>query len=322
MCAGALVGRLRRRPHYIVERVIGERSLTGCRRVAIFVHYDPHGRVHDFVAFYLSALRGAGFEIVFVSNAPRLDPAGRCRLMPLCALILRRRNVGYDFGAYKDGMTALPDLAALDELILANDSVYGPLQDLGAVLARCDGTAAVWGITDSWDVRYHLQSYFLLIRRPALESPQFRRFWAGVRYVQSKRWIIRRYEVTFTQAMVEGGLHCTALYPQRAAAAAFIAAMRCGELLAREDLADDYRTYVEKLYRAVQRGDPINATHFLWDYLIDPLGCPFVKRELLAQNPSRIPGVDKWPELIGRSTSYDTDLILRHLRAGARDRAV
>jgi lipopolysaccharide biosynthesis protein len=322
MYARALPAVMRLRRHYIDERFAGERSLDGCRRIAIFAHYDRRGRIHDFVIYYLSALRAAGFEIVFVSNAPRLNHETLHRLAPFCAMILRRHNLGYDFGAYKDGLSALAGLAQLDELLLVNDSVYGPLHDLSAILARCGGDAAIWGITDSWDRRYHLQSYFLLIRRPVLESPHFREFWARVRYVQSKRWVVRRYEVGFTQAMIQAGFRCSALYPHRTAAAALIAAVRSEGLLTRKDLSEDHRAYVERLYRAVQSGEPINATHFFWDFLITSLGCPFIKRELLARNPMQVPYVQQWQELIKQNSNYDTDLILRHLQASVRHRAV
>jgi lipopolysaccharide biosynthesis protein len=44
----------------------------------------------------------------------------------MCGLILRRKNVGYDFGGFKDAIARIPDLGRLDSLLLANDSVYGP----------------------------------------------------------------------------------------------------------------------------------------------------------------------------------------------------
>jgi hypothetical protein len=39
------------------------------------------------------------------------------------------------------------------------------------------------------------------------------------------------------------------------------------------------------------------------------MGCPFLKRELLRDNPVRIPGLVSWQEVIQSATKYDTDLI-------------
>ena len=56
--------------------------------------------------------------------------------------------------------------------MLANDSVYGPLFDLKEILARCDASADIWGMTDNRAGGYHLQSYFLLFRGRALVCPE------------------------------------------------------------------------------------------------------------------------------------------------------
>lgn len=327
LAAGIALCRLRR--DYIVERQPGERNLADAKRVAIYVHYDRPGRVHDYVFYYLECLRDVGFELVFVSNAPILRGEARDRLKPLCALILRRKNIGYDFGAYKDGIAALGDVANLDELLLANDSVYGPLTDLGAVIARCDPRrAAVWGITDNWFRRFHLQSYFLLFKHEALASPAFARFWNSVNYVQSKRWVTERYEIGLSRVMMQSELRCTALYPYRDAAQALAAAVASlheepeeGEK-PRAAIWNEQQRFAANMFEAVERGRPLNSTHHLWDYLIGEMKCPFLKRELLERNPMGVPALQRWESMLRGTFDYDTDLILRHLEVQARNRAV
>jgi lipopolysaccharide biosynthesis protein len=315
-------GFLRFRRNYIIRRWTGARSLADARRIAIFVHYDRRGRVHDYIIHYLNALVKAGFEIVFVSNSPRAFRESLPTIQPLCGLVLQRKNIGYDFGAYKDGMLAIPDLARLDELIFANDSAYGPFSDLAPLLARCDDSAAIWGITDSWDSRYHLQSYFLLFKKEALRNPRILRFWCKLRYFQSKRLIIRKYEVGLTQEAMRVGLRCSALFPQRRVAEAVSSAVLNNKLLKSEALSEQHRAYLLRMFDAVNHGSPLNITHFFWDYLIADLGCPFLKRELLAFNPMGVPFLHQWQNVIKRTTDYDTDLIARHLEATIRDRAI
>ena len=63
---------------------------------------------------------------------------------------------------------------------------------------------------------------------------------------------------------------------------------------------------------------PMNSSHFFWDHLIVRMGCPFLKRVLLRENPAQIP----WQEVIQSATEYDTDLIARHLERTLRRRAV
>jgi lipopolysaccharide biosynthesis protein len=315
-------GFLRFRHSYVIERWEGDRSLSGARRIAVFVHYDRRGRVHDYVTHYLTTLVKAGFEIVFVSNSPRNFRRDLPTIRPFCGLVLRRKNIGYDFGGYKDGLFAIPNLAELDELIFANDSAYGPFCDLAPMLSRCDDSAAIWGITDSWDTRFHLQSYFLLFKKTALTHPRMLAFWRRMRYFQSKRWIVSKYEVGLTQEAIRFGLRCAALFPQRRVVEALTSAVLNQKVLQREDISDQHRAYLQRVYDAVDHGSPLNTTHFFWDYLITDLGCPFLKRELLAVNPMGVPFLSQWQTIIERTTGYNADLILRHLEATMRDRVV
>ena len=309
-----------RRESYVQERWEGVRPLAGAARVAVFVHYDRQGVVHDFVWHYLRQLHDLGYAIVFTSNAPRLAQPEMLR--DLCALVIRRDNVGYDFGAYKEGIAAIPDLGAVDTLLLANDSVYGPLHHLAGVLDRMDPQGAdVWGASDSWEFSFHLQSYFLVFHRAALASPAFTAFWKKLRYVQSKTWIVRRYEVGLTRALRRGGLRCRAAFPYRRAASALIEAV-VERNVAGDGLDPVRKTFIQQVFRTVNAGVPLNGTHFFWDYLISQMDFPFLKRDLLQKNPARIPLLNYWERVVKQSTDYDTDLILRHLELSLKNRSV
>lgn len=311
---------LRGNRNFVTATYAGDRVLADAAKVAIFVHFDPGGEVHDYVLFYLRALRDAGFDILFVSNGGALKATALDRIRPLCVTVLCRENVGYDFGAYREGLRFLGDLSRFERVILANDSVYGPLFDLPSILARCDDEATVWGMTDSWSGRYHLQSYFLSLGRPALTSPRFALFWNSLLLVQSKTWIIRRYEIGFTQALLRDGLRCDALFPYRLAASDMARAGDAGQFSSK-NLEPAMSSFFDRVLRGVERGTALNPMHQFWDHLIVAMRCPFIKRELLARNPARIPHVYLWERLIRGVSDYDTDLIVRHLKSASRNRA-
>jgi lipopolysaccharide biosynthesis protein len=316
-----LLALLRRRTGYIEDRWPGVDGDELAGRVCVFVHFDRAGEIHDFVLHYLREIREAGFKIIFVSNAPKLKPAAVQRVRSLAAIILRRANVGYDFGGYKDGLSLIPDLARVDLLLLANDSVYGPFRPLTDILSRRGNDAQFWGLTDSWDRAYHLQSYFLLFGRVALAHEAFGRFWKSVRYVNSKGYVIRRYEVGLSRTLMKAGLRGKALFPARTAALAVIESVRNGSLK-NENFDDTGKRFLAAIYRALENGAPLNVSHYLWDYLIVEMGYPFVKRELIAKNPVSIPHIARWPEVIGSVSSYDTDLIVRHLELSLKNRFI
>ncbi len=233
-------------------------------RVAVFCHFDAAGAVRPDVLRYLGTLREAGFSVAVVSNSGALRPEAMRRLQGVCAGVLVRRNIGYDFCAWREALEWL-DLPRRDTalVLIANDSVYGPLRPLAPVLARiASDDADVWGLTDSHQIRFHLQSYFFAAGPMALRSEAWRRFWRNVRPVPSKRAMILRYEVGLTQCLARAGLRCRAVWPTE------------------------------------PRRQQVNPTHEMWRQLLDA-GFPFIKRELLRHNPARVPDVAEWREAVG-----------------------
>jgi hypothetical protein len=294
-------------------------------RVVVFCHFDSRRRVAEHVRRYITALVEAGLSVVFVTNAGRLDPEAEAWLRPRCAWIVVRRNIGFDFAAWRDGMAVagLPT-AETELLLIANDSVYGPLRSLGPVLARMDFEAAdVWGLTDSWQLRFHLQSYLVAFGPRALQSPAFTSFWGQIRDLRSKEAVIRAYEIGLTQALLDGGLTCSALWSYTDTLSALRVSQPDEEVRTAapvEPLEDMQRHAEERILGAAARRIPLNPTADLWRPLLIA-GFPFVKRELLRKNPGRVPDVAAWLDL-ARATSPDgADVILRDLRSSLRKSA-
>jgi lipopolysaccharide biosynthesis protein len=313
---------LRQNSNFIQEKWTGcnDGKLDG--RVCVFVHFDQKGEIHDYVLHYLKAIKAIDFDIIFVSNARTLNPMALSKVLGIASVVIRRANTGYDFGAYKDGISCVPKIKNLELLLLANDSVYGPFNSLATVIGRTRGTRAqFWGLTDSWDTAYHLQSYFLLFGPEAINNPVFEKFWRNVRYTNSKDYIIRKYEVGLTQRLTRAGVRGTALFSTREAARAVNDAVRNGAL-SNKSLDESSAEFLETVYKHLEKGVPLNISHYLWDYLIVKMGYPFLKRELLQKNPVAIPHIARWQQVITSVSDFDTDIIVRHLEVSLKNRLV
>ncbi len=96
-------------------------------KVAILCHYDRAGRLRDDFRHYILELSHAGFAVILASNSRHLDPQAQEFADRHCAGVMLRRNVGFDFAAWKDAIGAhdLPR-PGTTLLLLANDSLYGP----------------------------------------------------------------------------------------------------------------------------------------------------------------------------------------------------
>jgi lipopolysaccharide biosynthesis protein len=295
-------------------------------RVVVFVHFDGKGEVRPYVRHYLASLQSAGLDVVFVSNAGRLLDESLDAIRPLCAGVLVRRNIGYDFAAMREGLShfGLPR-ANTEMIILANDSVYGPLRPLDDMMAKVDfAKADLWGATESWQAYYHLQSYFLVAGPQAFRHPAWRVFWARVRPVASKSVIITRYEIGFTQWMIRSGLTCAALWPYSDLLKTVmpVAALDAewNPRSTADALLNARDAHVNQLRACYANHVALNPTSDLWRQLLRA-GYPFIKRELLRSNPTRVPDVIDWRDEVAAIGSADIAVIERDLQRLQKNRA-
>lgn len=320
---GLLRASLSPRRTWIVSKHRGADSLDGAKRVAVFITWDEHSVIHDYVLEHLRGLRAAGFATIVVVNSKELGPKAAARLTPLSALIVHRRNKGYDFGGYHDGLRQIPGIETRDGVLLINDSTYGPLFDLNASVfdRMTSDDADVWGLTDSWQDRYHLQSYFLYVKRAALASEAWKKFWRRFLHIDIKRMIIARYEIGLTQKLMRGGLKCRALYPYRQLASEYLKVFEDFKSAEEGRYTPHELATLRHVYDSIRNGTPMNSSHFMWDRLLTVHRCPYIKRELLSHNPTGIPLVGLWEIAVKERSDYDVTMIDRHLQMIVRNRS-
>ena len=313
-----------RSPHQIV-RAWPEGEIPLGPRVAIFVHFDGNGRVGAHVLHYVTSLHEAGISVVFVTNSGELQDAAFAALQPVCAGILIRRNVGYDFGAMREGLEYLKLPRADTELaLIINDSVYGPLRSLTELYSEIDFESAdVWGCTDSWQSRYHLQSYCMAFSPRVVASDVWRTFWTRVTPTWSKAWLVRLYEIGLTQQLLKAGFTCRAIWPYQQLVLDINVELLDDKKEDGPNLADPIvmarRRHVLRLREAVTDRTPLNPTSDLWRQLL-MAKFPFVKRELLRDNPSRVPDVVEWRDVAAEVSATSLAPIDRDLQRTLKNR--
>ena len=297
-------------------------------RVCVYVHWDGAGEVRDHVMHQVRSLAAAGMSVVFVTNSGRLREASMAALRVVCAGVIVRRNVGYDFGAWREGLAHLSLPRANTEMVvIANDSVYGPIRSLHEMFAAVDfDVADVWGCTDTWQSRYHLQSYMMMFSPRVVASEAWVKFWAGVRPTWAKHWLIRLYEIGLTQTLIKAGFSCRAIWPYQSLVGQID--LKLLETFKEDDedapnMADPIvqarRSHVLRLREAVTDRVPLNPTSDLWRQLL-VARFPFVKRELLRDNPSKVPDVVEWRGVVGELSSASLAPIDRDLQRVLKDR--
>jgi len=305
----------------VLERSAGAAALG--RRCCIFVHFDARGVVRPHTREYLLALRHAGFGIIFVTNAGHLEPDSAQWLAEQCSHILIRRNRGYDFGAYRDGIaTFFQERVTAEILLLANDSLYGPLAPLGEIVERMDfGAADVWALTDSWQHRYHLQTFFVAFGPAALANAGFAAFWQQVRNVRSKWAAVHFYELWMTHHMQLSGLRCAAVWDYFSLLDAMQEIHDAPQLEGIIPVEQKVRRLAaERALRAWRQRIAMNPTSDLWLALLQH-GFPFIKRELLRFNPGHAPDLHIWHRMVREQAPQMYRLIIDDLKLTMRRQA-
>ncbi len=108
--------------------------------------------------------------------------------------VLCRFNYGYDFSAWADCLRVFPSLWNSQKLFFMNDSLIGPLGTLDDLFFRINShTEDFLGISFSWAIRPHIQSYFMVIQGSAIKHDKIQSFWRSIQEL-TKEEIILEYE--------------------------------------------------------------------------------------------------------------------------------
>lgn len=279
-------------------------------RFAIFAHYDRDNLVDQYVWYLLNSLKEAANFSLFVTTS-EISSKDIADLKRICSTVIIRQNTGYDFASWKSGIQSIENIDDFDELILCNDSVYGPFYPLAPIFdAMSQRECDFWGMTDSYEIAYHLQSYFLVFKKKVIVSTAFKEFWESVHDEETKTEVIKRYEVGLTKHLLSAGFKATAYAPYSFST---LAVLRAKALWVLRHPSLALKALTTTGSRNVYTGyTTANPTHFFWKELIVKYKMPFLKVELLRDNPLGI-NISDWEEVIRSCSAYDVGLIKEHL---------
>jgi lipopolysaccharide biosynthesis protein len=254
------------------------------RRLCLFSTYDRDSVVDPWVLHHVRCIRELGFDVVLISTSRKIRSSDAKALQGMCRLVVHRRNVGLDFLSWKAGIELTDECSGYDRLLLINDSMFGPFSDLRPIFERFEASSAAFcGLTESYEYKRHLQSYFLYLKLDKLPKETWKRFWAGVRPIEDKQEFIRTYEVGLSQQLIQAG----------AVAFAYVAAQEARS--AADGLGNNFQ-YADRLDR-----DAYNATWFMWDILLTQFEFPYLKRVIAERDPLQSRRLHEWRQLVSES---------------------
>lgn len=273
-------------PHHAVrlmQDLPGE-APAGGKHLCLFAHYDSDGLIDPYIVTYLKSLRKVGVDIVFVTATQTQSELKK--ILPLVRRILVKNDTARDFGSWWLALKTLGLDCGADykRVIFANDSIYFPVRPIEPLFADMDVRAYnMYGLSDSRQMAYHLQSFFLAFDRAA-QKAVFQKFCEKFEhnYILTKWGQVMQYEIGLTQIAQDSFLSIGAYFSIDDA---------------RELIMSD--PGLAKWTGLVRFGvNDVNPTHHLWDFMIGVCGWPGLKLELLRDNPTGRDGLEQLPRLI------------------------
>ena len=190
------------------------------KRLLLYVHFNKFGQLSSHVEYQLTQMRPLFSTLVFISNS---DLSGEDELTlqqaGLVDQVIRRENVGFDFAAWRDGMSSIgfEELKSYDSVTLMNDTCFGPLWDLKDLFERFEQDEAVdfWGMTNfraNAQFKEHIQSYYLSFSQRTVQSDAFQNFWTSVQNFTNVQDVIDNYETRVTTNLLDAGFRYKTVY--------------------------------------------------------------------------------------------------------------
>lgn len=187
---------------------VGKKRSAVKRRLAIFAGFSGDCLISESCLYYVKELLTVVDNIIFVMDNP-LMPGEIDKIKPYVLYAKAIRHETYDFGSYKSGFVYAERngfLNDVDELVICNDSCYGPIYSLDKVFLTMDKEVCdFWGITSSNDINYHLQSYFFVFKSKVFLSSVFAEFVHKFTKQDCFFDYVNKYEIAFTKRLMDFG---------------------------------------------------------------------------------------------------------------------
>jgi hypothetical protein len=172
--------------------------------IAIFVAYS--NRLTHSNRAYLQTLKRAGFATVYINNSITATE-DIPEILSLAWRAFDRKNIGRDFGAFKDGVLMLNDeghLRHCQHLGIANDSMqFIPGRNADELIKRIQQfkQSPAHGLFShiSHQIQTHYQSYFQILKPEIFRSNRFLDFWKNYRHLSHRGHCIYQGEIALSR---------------------------------------------------------------------------------------------------------------------------
>lgn len=259
------------------------------KRICLFAGYSNYGKIEDYVIYYLKKLSDIS-DVYYLADC-NISENELSKIDDIVVKKYAYKHSKYDFGSWQELINKIgyDIISQYDELILCNDSCFGPLYSLPNIFEEmnkkdCD----FWGISENiYEKVKHLQSYFLVFKNNVFTSNTFKTFFDNIKLEENKMDIIYNYELTLTNILEKANFKSQAYF----------------------------NSQVINHYISPQTTLNNLDNCYYWRQSIAK-GFPFIKKAIFTslKDSYYIENLFGWEHFLHKYTTYDTTLIKKFLK--------
>jgi hypothetical protein len=239
---------------------------TSPLKIALVASYPKNIEDLNCILGLVKCLEGEGFYTLIVNNNKQI-------VFPANVNSITRKNIGFDLAAHREALSIL-NLNGTSDLLLINDSVFWDIERLNCILRDIADSVeenTIYSLTESYQVKHHVQSFFLYFKKVNPRDILAVTSWKNVKF---KRTAVRFGEMKILESAYERKISLVVRFPIDEIVKRYL----------KDNKRDDDYNRILYLH---QKKVNLNPTQHFWNALFQ-LGFPGYKKDLILRNPAKL----------------------------------
>jgi hypothetical protein len=156
----------------------------------------------------LQFLHSADYSVICVVNSSRYNDHFIEEISKKNVVVLLRKNIGRDFGAYKLGVDYAHSISNENNykrILFANDSIYYFPNTRNCIQSFLKKTSPWTALYVNFERRFHAQSFFFTVDKSIFYARWFRKFWKSYYPSDIRHRVIEKGEIDLTKIITSKG---------------------------------------------------------------------------------------------------------------------
>ena len=151
------------------------------KKVCLLAGDDKDNIIQDYVVFLVQELSKIS-DVYYFADA-NMSEKELSKIRAYTKYAQSAPHKGKYFGSWQYLMHYIGwrNLENYDEMIICNDSIYGPMTNMEDIFYYMElKNYDFWGLTENYHSNYHLDSYFMVFNQDVIKNCKFQEFWKSI----------------------------------------------------------------------------------------------------------------------------------------------